>query len=98
MKIIALGSDKSGTLPDDFIKHLDAEAMRVWELTQEGIIQQIFFRADRRDAVIFLECESLESAQTVLQSLPLVEKNLIGFELIPLKPYDGFKRLFKTTN
>jgi hypothetical protein len=27
--------------------------------------------------------------------LPLVDKNLIDFELIPLKPYSGLARLFK---
>jgi len=34
-------------------------------------------------------------AQLLLQSLPLVKEGLICFEVIPLKPYSGFARLFE---
>jgi hypothetical protein len=30
----------------------------------------------------------------VIESLPLVEADLITFDLLPLIPYDGFARLF----
>ena len=44
-----------------------------------------------------LECESLDAAQQALATLPLVQNGLIRFELIPLRPYPGFARLFGTT-
>jgi len=44
--------------------------------------------------VLVLECDDVESAQRILASLPLVEQGLISFELIPLKAYPGFARLF----
>lgn len=44
--------------------------------------------------VLVLECESLQHAETVLSSLPLVQRRLISFELIPLEPYSGYSRLF----
>jgi hypothetical protein len=43
-----------------------------------------------------LECASIEKAQEILSSLPLVKERLIAFEIIPLKPYSGFSRLFSS--
>jgi hypothetical protein len=74
---------------------LKAEARRVWELYQAGIFRELYFRADRTEAVLLMECSSLEDAQKALDSLPLVEAGLITFEVIPLRPYPGFSRLFK---
>ena len=98
MKFLALGSDNPAAKPPDFKPFLNEEAKRVWELIQAGIIREIFFRADRRDAVIMLECQNTEEAQQALTSLPLVENNLISFELIPLKPYDGLNLFFETSS
>jgi muconolactone delta-isomerase len=74
--------------------HLEAEAARVWELWQAGVIREMYFRADQHTAVMLLECEDREEAGQVLRSLPLMKNGLITFEVIPLKPYDGFSRLF----
>lgn len=71
-----------------------AEAWRVWSLYQEGIIREIFFRADRPEAVILLECRDLLEAQEALASLPLVASAAIRFEVLPLRPYPGLARLF----
>jgi hypothetical protein len=75
-------------------ERLRLEAIRVWELYQRGTIREAFFRADRREAVLLLEADSLRDATDALASLPLVEDGTIGFELVPLRPYDGFARLF----
>jgi len=42
-----------------------------------------------------LEVKNKAEAKKALGKLPFVSKKLIEFELIPLKPYPGFKRLFK---
>jgi hypothetical protein len=95
MKIIAIGEDTPNVGPDDFAPHLDAEARRVWELQQEGVIREMYFRADRPDAVIVLECADLDAARAALDTLPLVREGLIAFSLIPLRPYPGLGRLFR---
>jgi len=41
-----------------------------------------------------LECPSVDEAREALSTLPFVENQLIAFELIPLKAYPGFERLF----
>ncbi len=94
MKILAFEVEKPDLTAADFAPYLKAEAQRVWDLQQAGVIREVYFRADQHTAVLMLECATLEDAQAALNSLPLVERGLITFELVPLKPYDGFARLF----
>lgn len=94
MKILALEREQPGVQPEDFQPHSKAEAARAWELYQQGVFRELYFRADRSEAVLMLECDSLEEAQQVLSTLPLVREGLITFELIPLVAYPGFARLF----
>ena len=95
MRILAIEQALPETREDQFHPYLKAEAARVWELYLEGVIRELYFRADRTDAVLILECSSPEEAQGVLSSLPLVEAGLISFEVIPLRAYPGFSRLFE---
>lgn len=95
MKFLAIERETPGAAPDRFQPLLEAEAVRVWELYQSGLIRELYFRADRSEAVLVLECASLEDAQQTLASLPLVREGLIDFEIIPLIPYPGFRRLFR---
>lgn len=97
MKIIAFEQEQSAATEEEFKRHAVAEARRAWELYQQGIIRELYFRADRNEAVLILECATLEEAERHLQTLPLVAAGLIHFELIPLRAYPGFTRLFGDT-
>ena len=94
MKILAMEIETAGVKPEQYGPHLKAEARRVWELYQKGLIRELYFRADRSEAVLILECADVEAARQTLESLPLVQAGLIRFEVIPLVPYPGFARLF----
>lgn len=94
MKILTMEIEAEGASPEEYQPHLRQEARRVWELYQSGVIRELYFRADRSEAVLMLECRDVEEAQQVLSSLPLVQAGLIRFETIPLVPYPGFARLF----
>jgi muconolactone delta-isomerase len=94
MKILAMEIEAKGVQPGQYAPHLKAEARHVWELYQSGTIRELYFRADRSEAVLILECADAEDARKTLQSLPLVQAGLITFEIIPLVPYPGFARLF----
>lgn len=65
-----------------------------WELHQQGAIRELFFRADEPAALLMLESADIAEARAVLASLPLVQTGLIEFEVIPLRAYPGFARLF----
>jgi muconolactone delta-isomerase len=95
MKILALERDRPGATDEEFKPHLKAEAARAWELNQQGILRELYFRADQQTAVLVLECADLAEAESLLSTLPLVQAGLITFELWPLAPYPGFARLFE---
>ena len=97
MKILALETKVPGIAAAAFKPHLQAEAARVWELQQSGVLREIHFRQDRREAVVILECADAEEARRVLGTLPLMRAELIAFEVIPLVPYPGLARLFAGT-
>jgi len=94
MKFIAIEKELCGTAASELEPHLKDEAKAVYELQQTGEIREIYFREDRNEAVLILECPDLQSAREILETLPLVKNNLIDFDLIPLKPYPGLARLF----
>jgi len=94
LKILALEKEISNVTPEQFAPHLKAEAARIWELYQSGELREIYFRGDRSEAVLILECVDVESTNELLETLPLVQAGLIAFEVIPLVPYPGFQRLF----
>ena len=94
MKILAMEIETEGVKPEQYRPHLKAEARRVWELYQSGAIRELYFRADRSEAVLILECTDGNEARQILESLPLVQAGLITFDVIPLIPYPGFARLF----
>ncbi|MFN8371834.1 MAG: muconolactone Delta-isomerase family protein [Anaerolineae bacterium] len=92
MKILAIEKD---LVPADQMRtHLKAEALRVWELYQAGIVREMYFHAEQHNAVLILECENVEDAKNYLAMLPLVKAGMIDFEVLPLIPYPGFGRLF----
>ncbi len=96
MKILAIERELPGATAEAFRPHLKAEARRVWELYQAGVVRELYFRADEHVAVLMLECEDADAARAVLDTLPLVQAGLITFDVWPLIPYSGFARLFSS--
>ena len=97
MKFLALehdlpGISAAGQISESLLKD---EAHRAWELYQAGLIRELYFRADRHEAVLVLECADVDEARAALDTLPLVREKLIEFEVIPLIAYPGFARLFE---
>ena len=94
MKILALEHELPNTAMERFQQYAKDEARQVWMLNQAGVIRESYFRVDRSETVLVLECQSVEDARETLSTLPFVQNNLIMFELIPVKAYPGFERLF----
>lgn len=97
MKILALEKVVENAR-EKFNPHLKQEALKVWELQQAGFIREIYFTKEDHTAVMILECKDSSEAKIILDSLPLVKEKLITFEIKPLVPYDGFKRLLEMNN
>jgi hypothetical protein len=94
VKILALEVEVPGLSPAEFAPHLQDEARTLWDLYQAGVVREAYFRPDRHTAVLVLECENIRHAEVALAALPLVQRRLITFELVPLEPYSGYSRLF----
>jgi muconolactone delta-isomerase len=95
MKILALEKEVPGVADAQFTEEiLRAEAAKAWELYQSGVLREIYFNAEKHEAVLVLEADNAERARSQLSSLPLLQAGLIDFEIIPLVPYPGFGRLF----
>jgi hypothetical protein len=94
MKILALEKDRPGVTSAQCAPFLEAEARAVWSLVQSGMIREIYFREDRTLAIVLLEAASTRQAEDSLAHLPLVEAGLTEFDVIGLRAYPGFARLF----
>ena len=94
MKILALEEDLNSAASADSDALLLDEARAVWKLMQAGTIREIYFRDGPSRAVIILEAESSAEAEATLARLPLVEAGRTRFEVIGLRAYPGFARLF----
>jgi hypothetical protein len=94
MRVIALETETPDATAEAFRALAREEASGLWALVQAGVVRETYFRTDRADAVLLLECRDLGEARDYLGRLPLVRAGLIRFELIGLRPYAGFARLF----
>lgn len=94
MKILAIEREIPGVKEEQYTPHLKAEALNLWELYQVEKVREFYFSKDNY-AVLLLECSDEKEASEILDSLPLVKKGLIKFDIIPLLPYPGFGRLFE---
>lgn len=93
MKILALEYESPSADPDLMEAYQTAQTRRMLELTQAGVIREVYVRAETHETVLMLECADVREARDVLQTLPLVQAGLIAFEVMPLVPYNGFSRL-----
>jgi hypothetical protein len=94
MKILAIEKKVEGIDPKRFSLYARNEALKVYEYYQKGVIREIYFRKNKNEAILILECNDEIEARNFIKTLPLVENGLIDFEIIPLQPYPGFERLF----
>lgn len=94
MKILAIEKEMPGVSDSDYQPHLEKEAMKAWELHQQGLIRELYF-TDDHCAVLILEARDKAHAREIVDQLPLVKQKLIDFDLLALNAYSGFSRLFK---
>ncbi|MFN2460340.1 MAG: muconolactone Delta-isomerase family protein [Candidatus Velthaea sp.] len=74
----------------DLAPLLEPEAERARELYAAGAFRQMWGRGDVPGAAIVIEAASLDEARAAIASLPLVQKDMLTVDIIPLTPYRGF--------
>ena len=73
---------------------LKKEAKYIWELASKGVVRNIWFTEKTKDAILIFEAESERAVREAMDSAPLVAEGLLVYEVVGLRPYDGFERLF----
>ncbi len=96
MKILAIEKEVPGVDWATISKELMAqEACEVYRMYLSGLLREHYFN-EEKCAVLVLECENKAQAQELLGKLPLVEHNLISFEIMELYPYTGYDRIIQS--
>ncbi|MFE5790423.1 hypothetical protein [Rhodococcus erythropolis] len=88
--LVILQRDERNVTDEDFEAAIPAETEVVRKLYEESIIRQIWLRGDVRGACFLLEVESFEEAEVVVNGLPITQRGMSEFQIIPLHPFGGF--------
>ena len=68
----------------DLGPHIPAEGQVVTQLREQGVIRDVFLKADRTGPVLILNNANAEQAAERLKDLPFVEHDLVTFEYVEL--------------
>ncbi len=81
MRFLAVGQLAEGA---DISPLLGAEQQRVRELTEQGVVEHFFLKADRSGSVFVLQAPDETQARQRLDTLPFVQHGHIAFALTAL--------------
>ena len=96
MKVLAIGHARSGIRWEHIAPYVGEQARSVWERYEIDQVREFYLRADHQPgAVLILECDDVTEAERLVATLPMAEAGLLDFELIPLRPFMGFRELFE---
>jgi hypothetical protein len=94
VKLLAIGRPRAGVETRRAIaRHAADELRMLWAFYGDGFVREMHSPGGP-GAVLILETASLDAAQQRLAELPLVGNEIIEFELIELRPFTAFQRLF----
>jgi hypothetical protein len=96
VKVLAIGHPRSGVEWADIAPYVGEQARSVWERYEIDQVREFYLRADHQPgAVLVMECDEVTEAERLVATLPMSRAGLLDFELIPLRPFMGFRRLFE---
>ena len=80
MKVLVIGH----LTGKDIRPYLEAEGRRVTELRADGLVRDVFLKADRSGQVLLLNDTDADGARKRLATLPFIERDLVTFDYIEL--------------
>jgi len=93
MQFIVITRRRTDRFTDaEFAEFLGPEIDRARALYAEGAFRAIYSRGDLPGAVIVLEAPGPDEAAALMGSLPFAQREMMEYEIVPLKPYHGFSR------
>jgi hypothetical protein len=96
VKVLAIGHPRSGVRWEHIAPYVGEQARSVWERYEIDQVREFYLRADHQPgAVLVFERDVVTEAERLVATLPMAEAGLLDFELIPLRPFMGFRALFE---
>ena len=96
VKVLAIGHPRSAVRWEDIYPYVGEQARYLWERYETDQVREFYLRADHQPGmVLVLECDDVTEAERLVAALPISEADLLDFEVIPLRPYIGFRELFR---
>ena len=95
MKVMAIASPKVALNPEMLKPHMPAEVPHTLQLYLDGVVEQFWFR-EQKGPIFLMNVETVEQAQAVLNTLPLVKADLMTYELMPVGPLAPLGRLIQS--
>ncbi len=93
--VLAMDRILPGATEDRIKALLPEEARAVLNLYLAGQVREWYFRQDRPGVVFLLAADNVESAQALVDTLPLSKAGLLAYDLVPLGPYIPLATLLK---
>jgi hypothetical protein len=90
MQFLSISQRRKGFAEEAYAGLAEQEMERARELYSEGLIRQIWHRADMPGACLLWEAEGEEQIREVWKTFPFAQAGMTEVTLIPLKPYGGF--------
>lgn len=96
MKILAMSHRCNGATDEKIDSKLRQETAQIWRFYVDGFIREWYDRKDIQGVVLILESPTVETAQSMLEGLALVQAGLIEFDLISLVPCRSLETLMQS--
>lgn len=96
MKILAIIDVVPGADLGLVRQHLDDELRASWRLLSDDVLREAHATATPSRVVFVLETADVPEAQRRFSEMPLVTRGLLAVELIELRPFTNWSRLFAT--
>jgi muconolactone delta-isomerase len=90
MQFLSISQRKAGFAEADYKTLAEDEAQCARALYSEGLVRQIWHRADIPGACLLWEAENEQKVRELLNDLPFGRAEMVETSIIPLKPYTGF--------
>ncbi|HEY0801365.1 MAG TPA: hypothetical protein VGD54_11015 [Steroidobacteraceae bacterium] len=94
MKVLAILDLAPGVQLETVRAQLEGEIKCSWGLYASGALREVYATAIATRVVFVLESENQSAAEKNLRLLPLVAAGLFKIELIELRPFVNWSRLF----
>jgi muconolactone delta-isomerase len=89
MQVLAIERFTDAKYRDKAQGYFKKNEKHIMELYHKGIIRAFWSRGDQPGTVLMFEAESVEAVKKILKRMPLVEKKIFSYSILPLEPYQS---------